>query len=117
MLLLTGMNAYERAREERIASNRARLAELNLPGMASKFVDTHLAKPKRPSKPRGLAAKRQKKVSYQLIIVATSPLSLTLLPMQRATALAHAVQDQSVCSTSVAALCMRGLHGAMLREQ
>ena len=57
------MNAYERAREERIASNRARLAALDLPGMASKFVDTHLSKPKRPLKPRGLAAKRQKRVS------------------------------------------------------
>lgn len=58
---LAGMNAYERAREERIASNRARLAALDLPGMASKFVDTHASKPKRPSAPRGLAAKRQKK--------------------------------------------------------
>lgn len=56
-----GMNPYERAREERIASNRARLAALDLPGMASKFIDTHVSKPKRPSAPRGLAAKRQKK--------------------------------------------------------
>ena len=56
-----GMNAYERAREERIASNRARLAALDLPGMASKFINTHVSKPKRPSAPRGLAAKRQKK--------------------------------------------------------
>ncbi|CAL5219832.1 g1745 [Coccomyxa viridis] len=58
---LAGMNPYERAREERIASNRARLAALDLPGMASKFIDTHVSKPKRPSAPRGLAAKRQKK--------------------------------------------------------
>ena len=60
-----GMNPYERAREERIASNRARLAALDLPGMASNFVAQHLSKPKKPSKPRGLAAKRQKKVMRQ----------------------------------------------------
>ena len=60
-----GMNPYERAREERIASNRARLAALDLPGMASDFVAQHLSKPKKPSKPRGLAAKRQKKVMHQ----------------------------------------------------
>jgi len=64
--LLAGMNAYERQREERIASNRARLAALDLPGMASNFADAHLSKPKpkKPSKPRGLAAKRQKKVRH-----------------------------------------------------
>ena len=64
-MLPAGLTAYERAREERIASNRARLAELDLPGLASNFVDTHLSKPKRPSAPRGLAAKkRQKRVSH-----------------------------------------------------
>ncbi len=61
------MNPYERAREERIASNRARLAALDLPGMASKFIDTHVSKPKRPSAPRGLAAKRQKKRVSHLV--------------------------------------------------
>ena len=55
-----GMNPYERAREARIASNRARLAALDLPGMASNFQDRHLSKPKKPTKPRGLAAKRKK---------------------------------------------------------
>ena len=60
------MNPYERAREERIASNRARLAALDLPAMASNFQDRHLAKPKNPSKPRGLAAAKRKKVLRSL---------------------------------------------------
>lgn len=70
---LAGMNPYERAREVRIASNRARLAALDLPGMANSFMDAHLAKPKpkQPSKPRGLAARRAKKAS-QLIPLSPS---------------------------------------------
>jgi hypothetical protein len=57
------MNAYEREREERIAANRARMAALNLPGMAASFAQAHA--PKRaaaPARPRGLAAKRAKRV-------------------------------------------------------
>ena len=79
-----GMNPYERAREERIASNRARLAALDLPGMASNFVAQHLSKPKKPSKPRGLATKRQKKVMRQcmpfmlLACISCLPLSQAL---------------------------------------
>ena len=61
-----GMNPYERAREERIASNRARLAALDLPSLATNFQDRHLAKPKKPSKPRGLAAAKRKKVLHPL---------------------------------------------------
>lgn len=57
------MNAYEREREERIAANRARMAALNLPGMAASFVEVHGKKPAaRPARPRGLAAKRAKRV-------------------------------------------------------
>ena len=57
------MNAYEREREERIAANRARMAALNLPGMAAGFADAHGKKPaERPARPRGLAAKRLKRV-------------------------------------------------------
>ena len=66
---------YERAREARIASNRARLAALDLPGMASNFQDRHLSKPKKPTKPRGLAAKRKK--------VPHTPYLYFLLPIPR----------------------------------
>ena len=69
------MNPYERAREERIASNRARLAALDLPSMATNFQDRHLAKPKKPSKPRGLAAAKRKKVLHPL-----RPLPILLSP-------------------------------------
>lgn len=55
-----GLCEYEREREARIAQNRARLAALQLPGLADQFAAKHAAKPK-PARPRGLAAKKIKK--------------------------------------------------------
>ena len=106
------MNPYERAREERIASNRARLAALDLPNLASNFQDRHLAKPKKPSKPRGLAAAKRKKVLHllgALLPVELCPIALRLPGLK----LLHSASRMEGVYTVVAQHCGR-LHCADL---
>lgn len=56
------LTAYELERQARIARNNERLAALNLPTLANAFMAT-VAKPAAPARPRGLAAKKTKKVT------------------------------------------------------
>lgn len=59
------MNEYELRRERRIASNRARLAELDLCNLASRFNKEHIANPghrkRRAPKTKGAAPTRKSK--------------------------------------------------------
>ena len=56
-----GVNEYERQREERIRQNKARMAELDLPGAAASFLAAHAKKPSAPAAARGLASRKAKK--------------------------------------------------------